>query len=419
VAETQAPDSELRILQEERQPEAAPSAEEISLEKADLERRLLLTLESAEATRLEFQSLNEEVNRLTGQMEQMQRLLELKERQIAALTAIQEAETAAPEPPAAPAARPAALTAANAAPVAPVAQAEPPAVVRVEAAAQPAATADRLQNWWLAVVVVGLLVAILVLLVLLWRRSPRRVQRGPGAIPDRERPYARQVAAYSMAGVGAAGATGTALDTDFAGSDAQRFLDELERSSYGGDPFGERHAEADAERPNEEFQISDADLAALGPDTRDEDIDRWTGDRADAGQGADEDEEINSILNDLAAELDEPDAEEAMREPVIRAGDELPGLDLPLDLDVLDGVEHETGGGAARRGTITDEVELTPIESAEEDDTEAMDLKLELARAYLEIGDVEGARDILGKVVESSMSGEQLEQARALLNALK
>jgi pilus assembly protein FimV len=130
--------------------------------------------------------------------------------------------------------------------------------------------------------------------------------------------------------------------------------------------------------------------------------------------------DIDEMLRELGSstEHDEVVDELTIEEPVIDRDEQLPELDLPLDIDALEGVEHvETDSGPGGRFELPDEP--AGAMAGDEDDAEAMELKLELARAYLEIGDVEGARDILGKVVEGSMSGEQLEEARALLKALK
>ncbi|MEJ2576509.1 MAG: FimV/HubP family polar landmark protein [Gammaproteobacteria bacterium] len=396
-----ATESELRILEGQAEPaaEAAPTAHETA-GRAELERRLLLTLESAEATRLEFQSLNEEVERLTSQMDRMQRLLELKERQIAALTTVKGSRAVA-QPAAGPSA--AALPQREAS----------PSVASVAASVPPPEAADLLQNWWLAAVVVILLLLILVLLVLLWRRPSGQAQ---GGLPEQDRPYAHEVAAYSVAGIGTAATTEAELAAEFAEEDAQRFLDELERSAPPARPASgaARSTQGPALVNDDPFAISDDDIAALGSELDDaEETDSWLretsgDDEAQAGSA-----EIDALLTDLEVEEPPGGSERVMSEPVVDREEELPDLDVPLDVDALDEVELE-----AALEQAADRAE-DHAAAGVEDDAEAMELKLELARAYLEIGDVEGAREILDKVVEGSMSGDQLTEAKELLNALK
>ena len=80
-----------------------------------------------------------------------------------------------------------------------------------------------------------------------------------------------------------------------------------------------------------------------------------------------------------------------------------------------------------------DDADLTPIDSAteeavgdtlDEDDefdflsgTDECATKLDLARAYIDMGDQEGARDILNEVVEEG-SEQQQQEARSLMERL-
>ena len=80
------------------------------------------------------------------------------------------------------------------------------------------------------------------------------------------------------------------------------------------------------------------------------------------------------------------------------------GLDAPIRLD------------EAFEKDIDSDVEVLDVEGLETDaeDAEAVGTKLELARAFVEMGDGEGAREILGEVVKEG-NHEQREQAQRLM----
>lgn len=107
------------------------------------------------------------------------------------------------------------------------------------------------------------------------------------------------------------------------------------------------------------------------------------------------------------------------------------GFELDLDRDVPDAFDlsgDETPAGAEAGFDLPlGELELgEPAAPAEAEDadlaflqgTDETETKLELARAYLDMGDLDGARDILGEVTEEG-SPEQREQAAALLERIR
>ena len=107
------------------------------------------------------------------------------------------------------------------------------------------------------------------------------------------------------------------------------------------------------------------------------------------------------------------------------------GFELDLDRDVPDTFDlsgDETPAGAEAGFDLPlGELELgEPAAPAEAEDadlaflqgTDETETKLELARAYLDMGDLDGARDILGEVTEEG-SPEQREQAAALLERIR
>ncbi len=87
--------------------------------------------------------------------------------------------------------------------------------------------------------------------------------------------------------------------------------------------------------------------------------------------------------------------------------EDLPDFDLPLG-------ELELGGpDAAVAAVEAEDADLAFLKGSDETET-----KLELARAYVDMGDLQGARDILEEVAEEG-SSEQREQAAALLERIR
>lgn len=137
-----------------------------------------------------------------------------------------------------------------------------------------------------------------------------------------------------------------------------------------------------------------------------------------AGPGDAEDFELE--LDDLAPEA-EPDVKTSAT-----AGDTLGG-DLGMDFDP----EHDRAGEESDRDEAVpdlsseDDLDLD-FDSGEsldddafdfEDDGDTASTKLDLARAYIDMGDQDGARDILNEVVAEG-STEQQQRAQAMLEEL-
>jgi pilus assembly protein FimV len=89
----------------------------------------------------------------------------------------------------------------------------------------------------------------------------------------------------------------------------------------------------------------------------------------------------------------------------------------------LSGIELEMPGemtrelAAAPEGPATVPLEEAPTVAGQPDAWEEASTKLDLARAYLEMGDKEGAREILEEVVQEG-GPEQQADARKLLATL-
>ncbi|MBE9539201.1 MAG: hypothetical protein IMF06_08980, partial [Proteobacteria bacterium] len=149
-------------------------------------------------------------------------------------------------------------------------------------------------------------------------------------------------------------------------------------------------------------------------------------------QGDDLAESASSDMLELSEELDLPELDISDSDDTI-----LPNLDLP-DLDLTDSSAdinlEDDFGSLEIEGFESDDDELdlsadfegdtNEVSSAGADeemvfaaDSDAMSTKLDLARAYLDMGDQDGARQIFEEVVAEG-SDEQKEEARALLERL-
>ena len=172
-----------------------------------------------------------------------------------------------------------------------------------------------------------------------------------------------------------------------------------------------------------EFDLGDLDLGDL-------DLDETTAETEPEAESGDSDD-LDFQLDDLNLDDDAP-----------VEGDDLPELDLSdlelpdtdeagseesagqVDLDDIELDLAEEGDQTANDGGDFDEG-LPDLEAALNDDDldflfddDEAATKLDLARAYLDMGDKEGARDILQEVLESG-SDEQKAEAQSLLDQAK
>ena len=122
---------------------------------------------------------------------------------------------------------------------------------------------------------------------------------------------------------------------------------------------------------------------------------------ADAGSG------IDLELDDLTSALEESDTVE---QPIAQSV----GSDLSIGIDsadvTLDGGSGATTGGSAdaESPSLLDPHTMTMTE---------VGTKLDLARAYVDMGDPDGARSILEEVLEEGDDGQQ-KQAKDIIDAL-
>ena len=391
-----ADDSQLRILAEKPASTPAPATANAP---SPAEQQMLLTLERVESERLELGALRTQVDQMEAEMQQMRRLLELKEQQIAALQATNE-----PSPP-----KPATAPA-------PVVTERPTVAKIAEPVAPPPQAKDLLGGWLTWVVAAG---AGLVLIVLLLIRSKRRsgpdipLDQYPGVLSGADRPYADVVAKLG----GQRDEFGdlpprTAANRD----DEDEDVAAIEEAYRAGAPVGaaaadlDEVAQADQESPAEWSSPEPAEpVSQLG--FSDAELDAWVRDLADEAEA-----EPAVAANDAADEIE-------VSEPSADFGDTGGDLDLDLKADaepeipsmMFEPLTADVDG--ADDGSEEIEIPELTLPNAQDDDGAAA-LQLELARAYIDVGDTEGARDILAQLAEESLEGADREEARRLLAEL-
>lgn len=170
----------------------------------------------------------------------------------------------------------------------------------------------------------------------------------------------------------------------------------------------------DAVDTSDDFNLDINDLEDVGSD------DKSGGgldfDLSDLGLGEETDAE-SLAGNDLDFDMDEGSApagdldDEPVEPPPTLAEDEDVDFDF-TDLDVGDETDTPDDGDALPEGADLEEDEYDFLSGADEAST-----KLDLARAYLEMEDAEGARDILEEVLAEG-NDEQKNQAQELLGRL-
>ena len=380
-----------------------------------LKDKLLVTMEEIESNRLTTGAIEARLARLESELDRMQRLIDLKDAQIATLQSeldarnaaapVTEAPVPAGEPPApATSDRPQQRTATAVA----EAQPAPVTITKIEPIINRPSTGNGRawyeQNLWLiwvALAVLGLLVLLLLF---------RRTHSAHDDIPMAELPEIRDSGPPPYA----------AASTPRA-ADLRRAEDDF-RSLQPSPP------------PPEEVEL--APLPELEPIAR------------QAAYDADEDAITESLLNETlgvhenpqqaatepppGAEFDDDDiaswikelSTDANRNDARSANDEqLPGSaeeQLPSDEDIpsiLTELDDQLASSKPEGITPSTDVEMEPLdEEYEEDDTFTM--SLDLARAYLEIGDQEGARDMLKQALSGAHDPEHRRQIEELLQQI-
>jgi FimV-like protein len=130
-----------------------------------------------------------------------------------------------------------------------------------------------------------------------------------------------------------------------------------------------------------------------------------TGSPARGGDFTDED--IASWVAELGAEADRGEVRSA-NDDQLETEEDIPGILNELD-DQL--TRSETAESSPASG-----IELEPLDGTSESD--AFNMSLDLARAYLEIGDQEGARDMLQQALAGARDPDHRRQIEELLQQI-
>ncbi len=395
--EEEAPGSEaqLRIVTAEKKMPDAPAGSQ-----QDLQKQLLVTMEEIESNRITTEGIESRLARMEAEITRMQKLVELKDAQIAALQsdaaareAIQAAAQTA-EPPAPPAVSSGVKTAARTpadkatAPIS-IEQTEPLPTDTTPKAARPWYE-EYLWAIWLILGLLGL-VALLMLI-----RRPRAV--------------AEDASIAELPNVGAGGAAAALAP--------------------GQEPPGAslREAEEDFRRlAEQELTESAAEIEEELPGLEVSTTARRADDEIDDGVS-------DSLLNELMDNADKPQADRTVKESdfseddiaswVAELGTEAEHVDgqsandeqLSLDDDIpsiLTELDDQLSGERPSDSPTPAPIRLEPVSHAEEDDTFSM--SLDLARAYLEIGDQDGARDMLKQALAGARDPDHRRQIEELL----
>ena len=407
-------EAQLRIVADDERDQPEPGSD------ADLKKKLLVTMEEIESNRLTTSAIESRLAKLENELERMQQLLDLKDAQIEALqsevstrndiqTAAQQAEPTLPpaELPGTEAPEPSPLPADVAQQPLPTATIEAPAV-RTTAQAPVGDKRSSVAQWyreylwliWAALALIGIAA-----LMLMFRR--------PNANPD-------DVPMSEMAHVTAPGGAATVLSTPVPAT-AEEAIDARAIEA-------DLRTVADAHLPDdeslEEIELPDIDIENLADidveyEAEDEITDSLLAEMLDDNkvlaqrpspttEGADfDDEDIASWIRELG---NENDAAHAASDHEARGQDQ---DDIPSILTELD--DQLTTQPSAGFGDAST-VQLEPIELPDEDDTFTM--SLDLARAYLEIGDQEGARDMLQQALHGARDPDHRRQIEELLQQI-
>ena len=381
--------AQLRIIADQRDAEDTEQA---------LREQLLVTMEEIESNRLTTGAIESRLARLESELQRMQRLVELKDAQIAALQSeVAEKDT---QPALAPTAAepavqgPVEMQAAETVTAAANDTPEPEsaaATADAQQAAEPAWHEEYLWAIWAALALLGLIAVLLMF---------RRSSPAQDDVPMAELPEVRNARQpYAAAG---------------------------KQRNTGLRPTRERVAGLPNEHPQhaQEITLAEAELPdPAGPGTLatravvdDEltgsliddivDDDRLLTDRPQRGDTAAEysDEDIASWIEELGAERSGPVATGQLEQD---------DADVPSLLTELD----DRLASAAPAAPPESSGALPPANAAEgEDETFAM--SLDLARAYLEIGDHDGARDMLEQALSGARSPEHRRQIEELLRQI-
>ncbi len=212
------------------------------------------------------------------------------------------------------------------------------------------------------------------------------------------------------------------LDSGDAAAESEELEDQVDPASIAAEPEPELSVESESKESEEiDDSLLEAELEAVlaGDDLLDVELDD-----VDLSEELETESEIDlptdlSLPDELTA-LDDDEAEELKAESVENSIDAAIAADNtenePSDTivsdDILDEAVEALGDPDDFEADLTEGDEFDFLEGTDEAST-----KLDLARAYIDMGDIDGARDILQEV-ETEGSSEQQAEAKELLSSL-
>ena len=393
-------------------------------EIARLQAELASSLESLDRASLENQSLVERIDDIDAKFDDIEQLLELKAQQLESLqSTLDESDTGTVlDAEIIPAAEPSEIGQVDTPALVPV-----PAEVVAPAATSASTIGSNGYLWW----IVGL--AVLLACLLVWILAQRKddyqatvfdAPQDPD-IKDAYEPAEPVSAVDAAATLAAAKAVETIVAEEFYNENAERSFDGSDDAALGG-----QGPEPSAPETPDEV-IAEADIylaygrneqAVLMLET--------------AIENEPSHVEMRMKLLEVYGVLGDKDRFEAQKTQILlldpeREADVAEMLEM-LEMLVGSGEDHESVGqsGAIELSeTVSsepvervvygaDDIDLSNVETLSAEDLEAeVATKLDLARAYVDMGDYDGAREILNEVVDEG-SEIQCDEARQMLGRL-
>jgi len=410
VEEQNSSEAQLRILTEKNR---LGEPDEPVGSQQELQEQLLVTMEEIESNRITTNAIESRLARMEAELNRMQKLVDLKDAQIAALQAdaaareaIQAAARVAEPPPPPPVS--AGRTPTKTTMPAPAPERAPISITPME----PLPTDTQrtaIRPWyeeylWAIWVVLGLM-GLVALLMLMRRPQPLTEDAG-------------------LPGLDVASTRPTRPAADMHNAEASKAGEPSERFKQAEEDFrrlAERQlAETATIEPEPEQELPELEITATEQSDNEITESLLNEMLEDNKQIADHptstvvresdfsDDDIASWVAELGNEADQAETKSANDER-IPLDDDIPSILTELDDQLLPEASSTTGATAP----IQLEPVSGPVSEPVEDDTFSM--SLDLARAYLEIGDQEGARDMLKQALGSSRNPDHRRQIEELL----
>ncbi len=400
---------QLRIVTEKDKLDMASASEQ------DLKEQLLLTMEEIESNRITTGAIESRLARLEGELNRMQELVDLKDAQIVQLQSELSAREAAEAPSPAPADRqgpdarqaitesaidaagPTAATAPARA-VTPLPSIDAPPLV----AEQPQASAWYEQYLWVVWALLGLLGLTAITMML------RRPQAAAAEVPMADLPSARTAPTPVYPREPAL----TEEDFKQAKADLRDIAEEPAAEALS-EAFPDALPEEELpelempKRGDKAGDIQDGITDSLLDEMLQEGKQPTDSPATPARAGDFTDEDIASWVAELGAEADRTEARSA-NDDQLETDEDIPSILTELDDQLTRSQPEETAPASG--------IKLEPLDGVSESD--AFNMSLDLARAYLEIGDQEGARDMLKQALSGARDPEHRRQIEELLQQI-